>query len=432
MKIGVAVAAAAALVLSACGGGAQPSADGEGVATGPGASAWGLTGGTNEQIWKGSFERWNEENPDREIKTDWFANDAYKEKVRTAIGSGNAPTLIFGWGGSTLRDYAEADKIVDITDETTDVVSNIIPSIAEGGIIDDQVFGIPNVGTQPVLFFYNQELFEKAGLSVPTTWDELLEAVDTFNEAGITPISLAGASKWTDMMWLEYLVERIGGPEVFKSIEANEPEAWSDPAVLEAVEAAQDLVRAGAFGDAFGSVSADANADVALVHTGKAAMLLQGSWAYGTFLTDAPDFVADGNLGVAGFPDVEDGAGDPANIVGNQSNFWSVSAADSEDAQADATEYLNTLFDDEYVQEMVDGGAIPPTVGAEEFIEGSDQEEFLTLGYDLVQNSPSFQLSWDQALPADTAQTLLDNIQRVFTLDITPEQFADEMNATIK
>ncbi|WP_188043892.1 extracellular solute-binding protein [Changpingibacter yushuensis] len=416
-----------ALALTGCSNGAS-SNDSSGTSE---ATAWALTGGTHEQIWKDSFDTWNKENPDSTINVEWFANDAYKEKVRTAIGSDNAPTLIFGWGGATLADYVSAGKVADITDETSSLLEKVIPSIAAGGEIDGKVYAVPNVGTQPVVLYYNKQLFEEAGIAVPTTWDELLKAIQTFKDDGVTPIALAGSSKWTEMMWLEYLFDRVGGSDVFDNIVAGEADAWSDPAVLEALSMAQDLVNAGAFGDSFGSVSADANADVALVHTGKAAMVLQGSWAYGTFLTDAPDFVSAGNLGFAAFPTVAGGTGDPSNIVGNQANFWSVSATASESEQTTAKSYLNSLFSDEYVQAMVDGGDIPPTVGAEKFIEGSDQQDFLKFGYNLVLNSDNFQLSWDQALPSDTSQTLLDNTQQLFNLSITPQEFVDSMNATL-
>ncbi|MDK7160567.1 extracellular solute-binding protein, partial [Pauljensenia sp. UMB3104] len=87
-------------------------------------------------IWRDSFDKWNTENSDQSINVDWFANDAYKEKIRTAIGSDNAPTLVFGWGGATLRDYVEAGKVVDITDNVKDSVDKLIPSIADGGLVD--------------------------------------------------------------------------------------------------------------------------------------------------------------------------------------------------------------------------------------------------------------------------------------------------------
>lgn len=315
---------------------------------------------------------------------------------------------------------------------THKVLDRIIPSIAEGGKIDGKVYAIPNIGTQPIVFYYNTELFKEAGIKVPHTWDELLHAVDTFTSKGIIPIALAGASKWTNMMWLEYMFDRVGGSEVFTKIANGEKNSWSDPAVVEALTKIQDLVKAGAFGDTFGSVVADNNADVALVHTGKAAMLLQGSWAYGTFLTDSPDFVANGNLGFAPFPTVEGGKGDPTAIVGNQSNFWSVSSNASQAQQDSAKKYLDNLFSDDYVKAMVEGGDIPVTTDAQKFIDGTDQAEFVDFGYKLVLDSSNFQLSWDQELPPDTSQILLDNIQQLFNLSITPQQFIDTMNASTK
>ena len=95
--------------------------------------------------------------------------------------------------------------------------------------------------------------------------------------AGIAPFSLGGQSKWPQLMWLEYLTDRIGGPEVFQAIQDNKPNAWSDPAVIQANTMIQQLVDAGGFADGFSSIATDSNADLALLYTGKAAMILQGS-----------------------------------------------------------------------------------------------------------------------------------------------------------
>ena len=47
-------------------------------------------------------------------------------------------------------------------------------------------------------------------------------------------------------------------------------------------------------------------------------------------------------------------------------------------------------------------------------------------------DSSNLQLSWDQELDSATSQALLDNIQQLFALSMTPQQFIDSMNATIK
>ena len=60
-----------------------------------------------EGIRQARVERFNEANPDTKIKATTFQNDAYKTKIKTAIGAGQAPTIIWGWGGGGLRSYVE-------------------------------------------------------------------------------------------------------------------------------------------------------------------------------------------------------------------------------------------------------------------------------------------------------------------------------------
>lgn len=425
-------ASAAALALTACGGGAQPSGPGAASASGAGFTAWALSGGTSEQTFKASFDEWNAANPSAQVKSEFFANDAFKEKIRTAVGSGQAPTLLYSWAGGTLKDYVSSNKVVDLTGKLTSLEPRIVKSVLDTGKVGGKLYAVPNNNAQPVVLFYNKDVFAKAGITAaPQTFTELLDTVGKLKAAGVqTPIALAGQSVWPELMWLEYLTDRIGGPDAFTAVIDGKAGAWQSAAFVDALTKIQQLVSAGAFGDKYGSVVADAGADAALLHTGKAGMLLQGAWTYGTFITDAPDFVKSGKLGFANFPAVEGGKGDPKNIVGNPANFWSVSASATPEAQASAIKYLNDfLFNENYLNALVKAGSVPVTNDAEAKIKASDQAEFLGFAYGMVKDAPSFQLSWDQALPATQAQALLTNLSQVFLGKQTPQQFVDAMAA---
>ncbi|MGP9537301.1 extracellular solute-binding protein [Brachybacterium sp. AOP43-C2-M15] len=414
--------------LSACGGGAQPTG---GAGSSSSLSVWALTG-AKQDTYQESFDSWDEDNPDNPFAVEFFANDSYKEKIRTSIGSGNAPTLVFNWAGGTLADYVASDAVVDLTGKVDDILGRSIESIGAIGEIDGAQYGVPNNDTQPVILYYNTALFEEHSVTPPTTWDELLTAVETFSEAGITPISLAGQSVWPELMYIQYLTDRIGGEGVFQKVVDGEADAWSDPAITSALESIVELIDAGAFGSGFGSVSADAGADAALVHTGQAAMLLQGSWVYGTFKQDAPDFVAEGNLGFLNFPAADGGEGDPANVVGNPANYWSISADADEEIQELAIKYLNEYnLNEEMVDSFLEMGAIPAVEGLEDKFTGLDDEDFLSFAYDMVLSAPHFQLSWDQALAPAPAQELLTNLSRIFLKEIEPDEFVTNMNATL-
>lgn len=422
----------AALGLAACGGGTQPTGPaGAATAGATGFSAWALTGGA-ETAMKNSFTTWTKENPSMPAAVEYIANDAYKEKIRTAVGSGNAPTLIWSWAGGTLKDYVKNNKVLDLTASTAQLQSRLVPSILNTGKVDGKVYAVPNNNAQPVLMYYNMDVLAKAGITAPpTTYAELLDAVGKLKAAGVTiPIALAGQSLWPELMWIEYLLDRQAGTKVFDRIVAGDKTAWSDPEMLAAMGKIQELVKAGAFGDKFGSVVADSNADAALLYTGKAGMLLQGAWVYGTFLTDAADFVKQGKLGWGPFPTIAGGKGDPTDVYGNPANFWSVSATATPAQQKAALDYLDkALFNDAYVTDLVKLGMVPVTKDAAPKFKGTEQEKFLTYAYDMTAKAKNFQLSWDQALSAAQSQALLQNLGQLFLGQQTPEGYAKAMQA---
>lgn len=163
------------------------------------------------------------------------------------------------------------------------------------------------------------------------------------------------------LMWLQYLTDRHGGEEAFQAVIEGEENAWSDESILYALEQIQWLAENGGFDETFTSVTADQNEDARLLADGEAAMLLQGSWVYATIHEDFPDFAESGDFGFAEFPVLEDGAGDPSNIVGNPANFWSVSADASEEDQETAISYLTEhLYNEETVEAMLEQGSLPP------------------------------------------------------------------------
>jgi raffinose/stachyose/melibiose transport system substrate-binding protein len=259
----------------------------------------------------------------------------------------------------------------------------------------------------------------------------VMKLVEVFNSQGVAPFSLGGQSKWTSMMWLEYLLDRIGGPEVFDAIYANKPDAWSDPAVIQTGQKVQELVKASGFIKGFSSIAADTNADQALLFTGKAAMMLHGGWAYGSMKSTNPKFVASG-LAFGTFPTVPGGKGDPKNTVGNPTNYFSISSKATDEEKTVAKAYFTEgLFTDAVTDAFIQSGQVPIVKGVESKLASSPDAAFLQFVFNMVKDAPNFQQSWDQALSPAQAEKLLNNIDQLFLLKITPEEFASAMNSTI-
>ena len=423
------LAPVAAYTLTACG------SSGPGDTSAGGASIWALSGQPDEGIRQDTIDAFNEANPDMQIKPTFFQNDAYKTKIKTAIGAGQAPTIIYGWGGGTLRTYAEAGQVEDLTSwfsENADVKDRLLESTFGAATVDGKIYAIPTQTVTPIIFYYNKELFDQAGAEPPATWDDLLALTKTFNDMGVAPLSLGGQSRWTSMMWLEYLYDRVGGPEVFTAIYNGEPDSWSQPAALQANTMIQDLVKADGFIKGFTSITADSNADQALLYTNKAAMMLHGGWTYAGMKNDGAGFVEDGKLGWINFPTVEGGAGDPANTVGNPAGYQSISSKASDTEKEAAKKFFKDgLLTDTEIDAYIKSGSVPIVTGIEDKLAQSDDKDFLSFQYELTKNAPNFQQSWDQALSPTAAEALLSNIDQLFLLSITPEQFASNMNATL-
>jgi raffinose/stachyose/melibiose transport system substrate-binding protein len=435
----VAAGAGAAVGLAACGGNSGPKSSGSG-GTGGGAAKgsatyWYLSGQPQEAIRTNTVKRFNAANPKTPIKGTTFQNDAYKTKIKTAIGAGQAPTIIWGWGGGGLKSYVDANQVEDLTSwfsANAAVKDRLFPASFGAATVGGKIYALPCETVQPIVMYYNKTNFEKIKADIPQTWDDVMALVPKFNAKGIAPFALGGQSRWTNMMWLEFLFDRIGGPEVFQAVFDGEKGAWSNPAAIKALTEMQKLIRANGFIKGFSSIAADGNADQALLYTGKAAMMLHGAWCYGSMSTEGGDFVSGGHLGYGSFPTVAGGKGDPSDTVGNPGQYLSISAKASTAEKDIAKKFFATaVSSDAESKEWVASGGIPIVNGSDSLLTGSKDADWLKFQYGVASGAKVFAQSWDQALSPTAAEVLLDNIAKLFQLSISPKQYADNMNKVI-
>lgn len=354
---------------------------------------------------------------------------SYQDKLRTSMGSANAPDIFFNWGGGSISEFVNRDLLMDLTpvlEENPELKKAFIPTILDQGAIEDRNYGIPMRGVQPVVLFYNKELFRKADVRPPETWQDMLKAMDTFRDEGITPAVLAGQTPWTGLMWMEYLVDRIGGADIVRRASEGESDAWGDPAVLEAAETVEQLVDDGAFGDNYKSVQYENDAASTLFAQGKAAMHLMGSWEYANQKAAQPDF-AKNKLGYTTFPAFPDGEGDPSAVVGNPTNYWSVHSKVKGEKREAAVEFLKLMASEEYSRLLIENGDVPTTVRASSMLKDHEDPAYAKFIYNLMENASDFTLSWDQILPSKESTAMIGHIEKLFNGQITPKQFTGAM-----
>ncbi|MDO4400177.1 MAG: ABC transporter substrate-binding protein [Coriobacteriia bacterium] len=142
----------------------------------------------NFEALEAEFDKFNAIYPDVELS--YTKLDDYNNVVSTALGSNDAPDIFFAH--DFMLDSADYDALFEHTEDLSDAALNIDLSCVRPSLLcKDEAGKVPMApifsSTSGILV--NEDLFKKEGISVPTTYTELLAACEAFNKAGYpTPI----------------------------------------------------------------------------------------------------------------------------------------------------------------------------------------------------------------------------------------------------
>ena len=143
--------------------------------------------------------------------------DAFNQKIKLLISSGDLPDIVFNGGNNIIELAAKSGKVADLTpylDADPEWKSLFDETSLDFNTVDGKIYGIP-VSKEVSYIYYNKDLFEQAGIEAPevayATWDEFFEACDKLKEAGITPIGMDSAdSGWLTNLWMSALIGTNG------------------------------------------------------------------------------------------------------------------------------------------------------------------------------------------------------------------------------
>ena len=135
---------------------------------GKAATLWDISTGPEQQL---LMKIINSRHSSMAVKAQFFQNDPYKNKLRVSLGSDAPPDLFYNWGGGILESYVEAGVVQPLGAKvnTDRFLSSVMDAVTFGG----QVYGFPNGGSDPVVFFYNKPIFSANGVEPPRTWGDL-------------------------------------------------------------------------------------------------------------------------------------------------------------------------------------------------------------------------------------------------------------------
>ena len=228
------------------------------------------------------IDEWNKVNGERVHVTGAAVDgETYKTKQAIELSSSNPPDIFYSWEGGRAKEIIEAGFAADLTPyyDKYKWADDLVPAGVSLATFGDKQYFVPTeVGGSVV--WYRTDLYEKLGLKVPETWDELMANAEAAKKAGLTAFQLANQKKWpSQFMWSAMLVNKYG-LDTYEGL-INRTIPWTDERAVDITQMMIDLAQDGMFEDSFNSV--DLAPAFVPWNQGKALMWYQGSFNLGSF-----------------------------------------------------------------------------------------------------------------------------------------------------
>lgn len=359
--------------------------------------------------------RFNEEYPYVKVELSVFENDPYKTKLKTSMGSGEAPDIFHSWGGGWLHEFVKEGLVYNMTEDVKNGLGeDISPAFKGLAEYNGEYYGLPYLGAA-ALIYYNSELFEKFGLTFPTTFSELEHAVSVFKENGIIPFALGNASSWPGALTFIYLSMRKGGVDVFTKAYNREPGyTFEDPSYLWAGEQIQKMIKEGWYPQGVNGINYDTGGSRMMMYTNMAAMIVQTTGFVSNAEIESPEFFA--VMRTAKYPVVEDGAGNINDMLGG-GNVFSISEKCAHKKEAVAL--LKYLLAQETGQDfLTNASSVPSQTGM--VAQTPQMQEVM----DIIAEAVYVQNYYDQGMPAAMGDLHKETTQAIFGLNCTSAEAA--------
>ena len=229
----------AAMLLSACGGGAatEESLEGQTVTI--------FTAAADEQAaaFQSEFVGFTEETG---IEVVVEGSGDFEVLTTTRAEAGDLPDIINFPQPGLMADMARAGHLIDLSTFLTEeyLQSQYDQSWIDQGTVDGTLVGIWHNADVKSLVWYPKAAFEAAGYQIPQTWDELLALSDQIVADGGVPwcigMESASATGWVGTDWIEDIMLRTNSLESYDNWVSGDLD-FSSPEVKKAWETAAQV-----------------------------------------------------------------------------------------------------------------------------------------------------------------------------------------------
>ena len=352
-----------------------------------------------------------------EIDVEWVmeTEDEYRQNLKRLNVTDKLPAIITDLRmlPSFYQMMIEDERIEDLSPyilEDDEWMSMIEPVVLDSFRESDGKIYLAPLSTAAFScsgVFWNEELFEKAGIDeFPETWEEFWNVCERLESYGITPLALhTEGTAWAAMLLAT--AELSDTPEGAEFMKEIFPESYQNESGLHMAETLKRL---------FSYTTKDAigqNFDVSYENffSGKAAMIPNGYW----MIDQIPEGEWEEKVRFSPFPGNK--------LVSSPETFgWSIVSGYSDEVKKGAVEFLKfrTKLNKEEKEELFrDTGASG----------GQVVQDYIRAYQGNPQIVPNYQVKWNSILQEETLGTYLPDL---ISGKITPEQFTQEEDKSIE
>lgn len=342
--------------------------------------------------------------PNYEIETKAISTEIYKSKLYIDIGSNEVPDIFFTWTDGYFNPFLEKNMVLELNDYL-DISENLAEDARYSPFMKgDSVYGLALTYWYGVLYC-NANLFQKYGLEIPESWEDLLSVCNTFQENGILPIACGLKDIWPAHMFANQLILQLCGAEDYKAYASGEKKCSYEDMLLVGgyLEELVDI-------DAFDQKEGWMNMDDACKEfsAGNAAMFFSGSINTGTL----KESEFSDEIQIIRFPLIEE-CKYPNDYLGEVSNGLSISKDTKYPEEAfEVAEFLA-------VHAAANSHMLSPWTSYDEMEKNLDIQV-----RNLVAEGGKFGNNYDVLLTGKRKDGFLDTVMALFQKKISKEDFA--------
>jgi multiple sugar transport system substrate-binding protein len=137
---------------------------------------------SSKKYWDSLAEEYESNHPGVRVEVSVYSWNDVDRKVKEMVDAGKAPDLA---QIGAYADYAAAGKLYPASDLLSiRTQADFLSQLSDAGQWKHTQYGIPFAASTRVLF-YNKSLFAEAGITPPTTWDELAADAEALKSKGV-------------------------------------------------------------------------------------------------------------------------------------------------------------------------------------------------------------------------------------------------------